>query len=101
MQVAHAYNPSYSEGRDQERSQFKASPGKMKARPYLKNTQHKIGLGEVQVVECLPNKCEALSTTHTYTNALESIFTQLYFKIMFLSPSSTLASGINEQTKTF
>jgi hypothetical protein len=33
--VAHACNPNYSGGRDQE-DQFKASPGKWFARTYLK-----------------------------------------------------------------
>jgi hypothetical protein len=35
--VAHAYNPSYSAGRDQK----EASLGKWFERPYLKNTHHK------------------------------------------------------------
>jgi hypothetical protein len=33
-------------------------------RPYLENILHKKGLVELaQVVECLPSKCEALSST--------------------------------------
>jgi hypothetical protein len=53
--VAHACNPSYSGGRDQEdhgsklapancssgRSWFKAGPGKLFVRPYLENTHDK------------------------------------------------------------
>jgi hypothetical protein len=42
--VAHACNPSYSGGRNQE--YFKASPGKKLERPYLEKTQHKKGLVE-------------------------------------------------------
>jgi hypothetical protein len=37
----HAYNPSYSGGRDQEDSGSKSTPHKQFTRPYLKNTQHK------------------------------------------------------------
>jgi hypothetical protein len=39
---------------------------RQKARPYLKNTQHKKGLA--QVLEHLPNKCEALSSNSSTTN---------------------------------
>jgi hypothetical protein len=46
--VAHAYNPSYSGGKNQE-----ASPGKEFLRPYLKNTLHKIGLVEWLKVKAL------------------------------------------------
>jgi hypothetical protein len=41
--VAHAYNPSYSGGSDQE-DWFEASRGKRFTRPYLKKTHHKKGL---------------------------------------------------------
>jgi hypothetical protein len=45
--VAHAYNPSYSEGRDQGGSCFKVSQGKKFTRPYLENTQYKNRAGRV------------------------------------------------------
>jgi hypothetical protein len=45
--VTHAYNPSYSGGREEENRGSEASLDKMKARPYFKNTQHtKKGLVE-------------------------------------------------------
>jgi hypothetical protein len=44
--VAHAYNPSYSGGRDQEDHRFEASLGKQFQRPYLKKPSTKIGLVE-------------------------------------------------------
>jgi hypothetical protein len=40
--MAHACNPSYSEGRDQEDRGLKPA----QARPYLKNALHKTGLEE-------------------------------------------------------
>jgi hypothetical protein len=53
VSVDHTYNPSYSEGRDQEDcSWLKVSPGQMK--PYLKNTQHKKrAVGVAQTVDRL------------------------------------------------
>jgi hypothetical protein len=42
--VAHAYNPSYSGGGDQEDNGLKPAPGKQFSRPYLKKTHHKNGL---------------------------------------------------------
>jgi hypothetical protein len=36
--VAHAYNPSYSGGRNQEDHSSKPAPGKQATRPYLKKT---------------------------------------------------------------
>jgi hypothetical protein len=44
--VAHACNPSFSGGRDQEDHSSKPSPGKQFRRPYLKNTHHTKGLAE-------------------------------------------------------
>jgi hypothetical protein len=44
--VAHAYNPIYSGGKDQDDGGSKPAPGKQFLRPYLKNTQHKKGLVE-------------------------------------------------------
>jgi hypothetical protein len=47
--VAHAYNPSYSGGRDQEDRALKPAQANSSWKPYLENTQHtKKGL-----VECL------------------------------------------------
>jgi hypothetical protein len=46
-QVAHTYNPSYLQGRDQEDQGFRpAVPDKQFMRPNLKNTHHKKGLLE-------------------------------------------------------
>jgi hypothetical protein len=47
--VAHAYNPSYSGGRERsEGSWFQASLGKYFTRPYLEKSHHK-----TRLVECL------------------------------------------------
>jgi hypothetical protein len=56
--VAHAYNPSYSGGRDQERSQFEVSPGKQFMRPcFEKNlSQKKAGGVTPGVTPVLPKK---------------------------------------------
>jgi hypothetical protein len=50
-------------------SLLKASLGRKKARPYLKNTQHthKKAGGVPQVVQCLPGKCENLSSNPSAT----------------------------------
>jgi hypothetical protein len=45
-QEAHACNPSYSGGRDQEDHHLKPAPGKWFVRHYLENTQHKTGFVE-------------------------------------------------------
>jgi hypothetical protein len=55
--VANACNPNNSGGREQ----FKASLDKWFVRPYLKNIQHNKSSGRV-AQECLPSKCEALSS---------------------------------------
>jgi hypothetical protein len=60
--VAHACNPSYSGVRNQEDRRSKPALGKQFARPYLENTQQNRADGVTQVVECLPSKCEALSS---------------------------------------
>jgi hypothetical protein len=39
--VAHAYNPSYSGGKDQEDHIVKHSPGRHCSRPYLEKPYHK------------------------------------------------------------
>jgi hypothetical protein len=44
--MAHTYNPSYSEGRDQEDHGSKPVLGKQFSRPYLKKVHHKKGLLE-------------------------------------------------------
>jgi hypothetical protein len=59
--VAHACNPRYSEGRDQE-DRGKIAQAKKFMRPYLKNIQHKMASGVTQVVEPLPSKYEAPSS---------------------------------------
>jgi hypothetical protein len=56
--VTHAYNPSYSRGRDQ----FKASPGKYFTKLSRKYPIQKKKKVLVQVVERLPSKHEALSS---------------------------------------
>jgi hypothetical protein len=43
-------------------SQLEGSPGKKFSRSYLENIQHKRAGRVAQVVECLPNKCDALSS---------------------------------------
>jgi hypothetical protein len=83
--VAHAYNPSYSEGRDQEDwgskpTQANSSRGPILKKPFTKRAggvtqgvgpklkpqylqkKKKSADGMAQVVECLPSKCEALSS---------------------------------------
>jgi hypothetical protein len=65
--VAPAYNPSNSGCRDQGDQDLKPAWA-TKPRPYLKNTQYKKGAGRVtQVVECLPSKCEVLSSNPSTT----------------------------------
>jgi hypothetical protein len=44
--VAHAYNPGYFGGRDQEDHGSKPVLGKYFERPYLEKTYHKKGLAE-------------------------------------------------------
>jgi hypothetical protein len=49
--LVHSCNSNYSEGSDQEKAEIRrmavqSQPGKMKVRPYIKNTQHKKGLEE-------------------------------------------------------
>jgi hypothetical protein len=63
VQVAHTCNPSYSGGRDQEDGSSKPSQANGSQDPILKkySTQKWAG-GVVQIVEHLPNKCEALSS---------------------------------------
>jgi hypothetical protein len=58
--VAHAYNPSYLKGRGGLK--FEASLTNSLQNPILKipNTKHAAGV--TQVIECLPNKCEVLSS---------------------------------------
>jgi hypothetical protein len=43
--VAHACNPSYSGGRDQEDHGLKPARAKSSVRPYLKKTLHRKGAG--------------------------------------------------------
>jgi hypothetical protein len=43
--VAHAYNPNYSGGRDQEDQVSKPAQTNSSGRPYLQNTHHKKGVG--------------------------------------------------------
>jgi hypothetical protein len=45
--MAHAYNPSYSRGRDQEDLSSKPALGKEFRKPYLEKTHHKKRAGEV------------------------------------------------------
>jgi hypothetical protein len=59
-----ACNPSYLGGRDQEDHSSKPASGKEFARPYLEKTQHQTrDDGMAHVVECLPSKQEALSSS--------------------------------------
>jgi hypothetical protein len=60
--MAHACNPSYSGGRDQEDHCLK--PARANSwRPFFEKTQHKKGAGGVtQAIERLPSKHETLSS---------------------------------------
>jgi hypothetical protein len=51
--VAHAYNPSYSGGTDQEDCSSKLAQADGPARPYLEKTHHKNGLVEWLIVKAL------------------------------------------------
>jgi hypothetical protein len=51
--VAHAYNPSYSGGRDLENHGSKPALGKLFLRPYLEKPYHKQGLVEWLKVQAL------------------------------------------------
>jgi hypothetical protein len=59
--VTHAYNPSYSKGRDQEDCSLKSAQGSSLQDPISKIPNTKRASGVAQVVECLPSKYEALS----------------------------------------
>jgi hypothetical protein len=61
--LAHACNPSYSGGRDQEATQANSSP-----RPYLKKALHKKGLEELLKVglEFKSQYCKKKSFGHTF-----------------------------------
>jgi hypothetical protein len=62
--VAHTYNPSYAAQREGGGgSWFEASPRQIIPKTHLKKYPTQIRAGGVtQVVECLPNKYEALSS---------------------------------------
>jgi hypothetical protein len=59
--VAHACNPSYSGGRDHEDQGSKPALANSSRDLILKVPNTKKGL-VAQAVDCLPSKCEALST---------------------------------------
>jgi hypothetical protein len=69
--VAHACNPSYSGGRDQEDRGLKPAEANSSWDSILKNLNQKRAGGVTQVLAHLPNECEALSSnssdTHTHT----------------------------------
>jgi hypothetical protein len=58
--VAHAYNPSYSGGRDQEDRASKSAEANRSGDLTLKIPNTKAGLAEW--LKCLSSKCEALSS---------------------------------------
>jgi hypothetical protein len=60
--VVHACNPSYSGGRNQKDHSSKPA-GKINCETLSQkySTQNRAG-GVTQVIQCLPNKCEALSS---------------------------------------
>jgi hypothetical protein len=63
MLVAHACNPSYLGGRDQENCGLKPAPGKLVQETVSqKNPTQNRPSRVAQVVELLPSKCEALSS---------------------------------------
>jgi hypothetical protein len=51
--VAHAFNPTYSGGRDQDTRRSNSAPGKKFVRPYLEKPFTKIGLVEWLKVKTL------------------------------------------------
>jgi hypothetical protein len=57
--VAHACNPSYSGGREQEDHGPKAVQANSSQDSILKKPDTERAYGVVQVVKCLPSKCEA------------------------------------------
>jgi hypothetical protein len=59
--VAHAYNPSYSGGRDREDQGSKPGQADSLQEPISKNPSQKRAGGVAQMVEHLPSKHEALS----------------------------------------
>jgi hypothetical protein len=60
--VAHTSNPSYSGGRDQEDLSSRPAQANSSRDPISKIPNTKKGCWRAQVVECLPSKCEALSS---------------------------------------
>jgi hypothetical protein len=70
--VAHAYNPSYSGGRDQEDHGSKPALAISMQDPILKKPFTKQAGGVARVVECLPSKHKALSSNPTKNWANES-----------------------------
>jgi hypothetical protein len=77
--VVHTYNPSYSEGRDQEDQGSKSALGQIVLKIYLKKNPSQKKAGRVaQVVQCLPSKREALSSNHPKKKDPKKINNQRY-----------------------
>jgi hypothetical protein len=62
--VAHACNPSYSGGRDQEDLSSKPAQGNSSVRPYLEKTHHKKGLVEWLKVKALSSSPSTENKKH-------------------------------------
>jgi hypothetical protein len=65
--VAHAYNPTYLGGRDQEKYSSNPAWANSPRDPISKISNTKRAGRGAQVVECLPSKCEALSSNANTT----------------------------------
>jgi hypothetical protein len=59
--LVHAYNPSYSRGRDQEDHGSKSALANSLRNPMWKIFHTKKGWGMAQAIECLPSKHKTLS----------------------------------------
>jgi hypothetical protein len=71
--VAHAYNPSYSGSRDQEDHNSKPAWVNSSQDPILKIPNTKRAGRVAQVVDCLLNKCETLSSNPNTTKKILKI----------------------------
>jgi hypothetical protein len=67
--VAHAYNPIYSGGRDQEDHRSKSARANSSVRPYLEKTHHKNRASEVAQGEGPEFKPQYLKNKQTKTAA--------------------------------
>jgi hypothetical protein len=84
--MAHAYNPGYLGGRDQEDLSSKPSKANSSWDPILKISKQKRTGGVAQVVACPPSKYEALSSSPSTSKKKKNSFSaQLTAYLVFLS----------------